>query len=77
MGIVVSMLLFTAGAIMRYAITVEGDGFDMHTAGVILMLVGVVGVVLSIVNWATWGGIGNRTPTTVIGRETVTRETER
>jgi hypothetical protein len=58
MGIVVSLLLFTAGAVMRYAITVQGDGFDMHTAGVILMFVGVVGVILSAINWASWGGIG-------------------
>jgi hypothetical protein len=58
MGIVFSLLLFTAGAVMRYAVTVQGNGFDMHTAGVILMLVGIVGGVLSIVNWATWGGFG-------------------
>lgn len=77
MGIVVSLLMFTAGAIMRYAVTVQGHGFDMHTAGVILMLVGVVGVVLSAVNWATWGGFGHRGPTTVVGtHDTVVRETE-
>ena len=77
MGIVISLLMFTAGAIMRYAVTVQGHGFDMHTAGVILMLVGAVGVVLSAVNWATWGGFGNRAPTTVVGtHDTVIRETE-
>jgi hypothetical protein len=77
MGIVVSLLLFTAGAIMRYAVTVQGNGFDMHTAGVILMLVGVVGAVLSAVNWASWGGIGGGRSTTVVGtHDTVIRERE-
>jgi hypothetical protein len=79
MGIVFSLLLFTAGAVMRYAVTVEGNGFDMHTTGVILMVVGVVGAVLSAINWATWGGIGNyggRGATTVGTTETVTRERE-
>ena len=40
MGIVVSMLLIAAGAIMRYAVTVEGNGFNVGTAGIILMIVG-------------------------------------
>jgi hypothetical protein len=78
MGIVLSLLLFTAGAIMRYAVTVTADGFDLHTAGVILMIVGVVGAVFSAINWATWGGFGaagGRGATTV-GTTTVTRERE-
>lgn len=79
MGIVVSLLMFTAGAIMRYAVTVQGDGFDVHTTGVILMLVGVVGAVFSALNWASWGGFGSyggRTATSVGTTETVTRERE-
>ena len=65
MGIVVSMLMITAGAVMRYAVTVEGDGFNVHTTGVILMVVGVIGALLSIGFWASWGGFGgsNRTVT--------------
>jgi len=61
MGIVISLLLFAVGAIMRYAVTVQGDGFDVHTTGVILMLVGVAGAIFSAINWASWGGIGHRT----------------
>ena len=76
MGIAISLLLFAAGAIMRYAVTVSADGFDLHTAGVILMGVGVVGAVLSALNWATWGGFGSRTATTVGTRDTVVRERE-
>ena len=72
MGIVISMLLFAAGAIMRYAVTVTADGFDLHTAGVILMGVGIVGAVVSAINWASWGGFGSRTGT----RDRVVRETE-
>jgi hypothetical protein len=77
MGIVVSLLLFTAGAIMRYAVTVQGNGFDMHTAGVILMIVGIVGAVLSAVNWASWGGFGGmRRGDVVDTHDTVIRETK-
>ena len=75
MGIVVSMLLIAAGAIMRYAITVQGDGFNVGTVGMILMIVGGIGAVLSIAFWASWGGFGHRT--TVVGTgTTVVRERE-
>lgn len=66
MGIVVSLFMVAAGAIMRYAVTVEGDGFNVGTVGMILMLVGGVGVILSIVFWASWGGFGRHDTTTVV-----------
>jgi hypothetical protein len=58
MGIVISMLAITAGAIMRYAVSAQGQGFNVHTTGMVLMVVGVIGAVLSIAFWASWGGFG-------------------
>ncbi|MDE3202894.1 MAG: hypothetical protein KGQ66_01580 [Acidobacteriota bacterium] len=60
MGIVTSMFLIAVGAIMRFAVTVQGHGFNVHTTGVVLMVVGAVGAVLSIAFWASWGGFGHR-----------------
>ena len=75
MGIVVSMLLIAAGAIMRFAVTAEGDGFNVGTAGMVLMVVGIIGAVLSVAFWASRGGFGHRT--TVVGTDrTVVRERE-
>jgi hypothetical protein len=91
MGIVVSMLVIAVGAIMRFAVTAHAKGFNVHTAGVVLIIVGVVGALLSIGFWASWGGFGhmNRrgtvyggstvvgTPTTVVtGERTIVRERE-
>jgi hypothetical protein len=56
MGIVVSLLLITVGAFMRFALTVQANSFDVHTAGMILIFVGLVGAALSIAYWASWGG---------------------
>lgn len=59
MGIGTSIVLFAIGAILRFAITVNNpDGFDIHMIGVILMIVGAVGAVLSLVFWSSWGGVG-------------------
>ena len=59
MGIVASLFLIAVGAIMRFAVTVHGHGFNVHTTGVILIIVGAVGAVLSIAFWASWGGFGH------------------
>jgi hypothetical protein len=72
MGIVISMLAITAGAIMRYAVSAQGQGFNVHTTGMVLMVVGVIGAVLSIAFWASWGGFartGRRG--TVVGDQAV------
>src|ERR1700728_1114168 len=58
MGIVASLLVIAVGAIMRFAVTVAGHGFNVHTAGVILIIVGIIGAILSIGYRASWGGFG-------------------
>ncbi len=75
MGIVVSMLMIAGGAIMRYAVTVEGDGFNVGTVGMILMVVGGIGAVLSVAYWASWGGFSRRTTVAGTGT-TAVRERE-
>jgi len=61
MGIAVSLLMIAVGAIMRFAVTVKGHGFNVHTTGVVLIVVGIVGAVISVGLWASRGGFGTRT----------------
>jgi len=58
MGITVSMLMIAAGAIMRFAVTAQATGWNVHTTGMVLMVVGAIGAVLSVVYRASWGGFG-------------------
>jgi len=80
MGIIPSLILVAIGAILDFAITVTNShGFNLHTIGVILMIVGGIGFVLSCVFWSSWGGFQRTTTTTgaVTGRrETVVGERE-
>ena len=46
MGIGTSLLLIAVGAILRYAVTASTSGFSIHTAGLILMILGAVGLVV-------------------------------
>jgi predicted lysophospholipase L1 biosynthesis ABC-type transport system permease subunit len=50
-GLVASIVAFAVGAILDFAVTTttEQHGFNIHTVGVILMVVGVVGAVLSLI----------------------------
>jgi hypothetical protein len=66
MGISVSILLAAAGAILLWAVNAEVSGVDLDAVGVILLVVGIIGVALSLVFWSSWGGFGGRRDTTVI-----------
>ena len=35
-----------------------GHGFNIHTIGIILLVVGAIGVLLSMIFWSSWGGVG-------------------
>ena len=61
-GLVASIIAFAVGAVLDFALTVGSDqhGFDVHTVGVILMIVGVVGALLSVVGFVAGGGIFRR-----------------
>ena len=56
MGISVSILLFAVGAILTWAVTATTNGIDINTVGVILLVVGLLGLVLSMLFWSSWGG---------------------
>jgi Flp pilus assembly protein protease CpaA len=58
MGIGVSIFLIAVGAILAFAVTAEVSGLDISTVGWILMIVGALGMLLSIIFWSTWGGTG-------------------
>jgi hypothetical protein len=65
MGIGVSLILVAAGAILTWAVSATVSGLNIHTVGVILMVVGAIGLVLSLMFWSSWGGFGSRSATVV------------
>ena len=51
-GMVLSAIAAAAGAIMYWAITYQGTGFRLSTVGVILMIAGAFGFVVSAIVFA-------------------------
>jgi hypothetical protein len=60
MGISVSILLIAVGAILTWGVTAQAEGLDVNAIGVILMIVGVLGLVISLIFWSSWGGFHRR-----------------
>jgi hypothetical protein len=48
MAIGTSLFLIAVGAILRYAVEATVAGVDIQTAGLILMIIGVVGLVIGL-----------------------------
>jgi len=67
MGTGVSLILIAVGAILTWAVNATVSGLNINTVGVILMIVGAAGLVLSLMFWSSWGGPGGaRRRTTVV-----------
>jgi hypothetical protein len=55
-----SLVLIAVGAVLRFAVHVATSGFNIHTIGVILMIVGGVGFILSVLWMTMWADRRNR-----------------
>jgi len=58
MGLGVSLILIAVGAVLAWAVHVSTSGFNIHTVGYILLVVGIIGALLSLVFWSSWAGPG-------------------
>ena len=49
-----SIVLIAIGAILKWAVTAHVNGFDIQTAGTVLFVVGLVGLVLALFYTFWW-----------------------
>jgi hypothetical protein len=60
-GIGVSVFLMAVGAVMTFALETDAEGINLDTVGIILMIVGAIGLLVSLLFWrdaAPWAGRG-------------------
>jgi len=53
-GTGVSLFFIAIGAILAFAVDTNTEGFNLDAAGVILMVIGVIGLLWSLVAWDDW-----------------------
>ena len=66
MGLGVSLLLIAVGAILVWGLQSDVAGISEDAIGVILMIVGAAGLILSMMFWSSWGGMGGRRRSTYV-----------
>ncbi len=66
MGLGASLFLIAAGAILIWGVTGEIASLDVDAIGVILMVIGIIGLVLSMIFWSSWGGFQGRRRATYV-----------
>jgi hypothetical protein len=57
-----SIFVIAVGAILKYALTADVSGVDIQTVGVILMLVGILGLILSLLYTFLWSNQQQQPP---------------
>ena len=61
MGLVVSLILVAVGAILAWAVHSTSGSVDVNTVGYIILVVGLIGLVLDLLLWESWGpGLARR-----------------
>jgi uncharacterized membrane protein len=68
----VSIFLLVVGAVLYFAVEVTTSGFSIHTVGIILMIAGALGLVLSLLFWSSFSPY--RRGSTVVGGDTIVEE---
>ena len=58
MGFGVGLILTAVGAILAWAVTSSPNGVNIHTVGYILLVIGILGMLVSLVFWSSWAGPG-------------------
>ena len=58
MGLGVGLILAAVGAVLAFAVDTTVSGVNIHTIGWILLIVGIIGIVLSMIFWSSWAGPG-------------------
>jgi predicted membrane channel-forming protein YqfA (hemolysin III family) len=74
MSIGASIFLLVVGAILTFAVDVTAEGFNINTVGIILMVAGVIGLLLSLLFWSSFSPYRRRSVGTTLPEERVVEE---
>jgi len=66
MGLGVSLFLIAIGLILWLAVSAEVSGIDINMVGLILVIIGAIGLLISMIFWSTWGGVGGWRRDTIV-----------
>lgn len=68
-GIGGSLFLIALGAVLYWAVSVEAEGFSINTIGLILLIVGVIGLILTMIMTASTNEAERDSGVTIVERD--------
>ncbi len=74
MTIAAAIFLLAIGAILRYATNIHAEGISLDTVGLILMIAGALGLILSFFQEAIWSDRTRRRDRELLADEEVRRD---
>jgi len=77
MGIGTSIFLIAIGAILRFAVTATVSGISVHTVVTILLVVGIIGLIISLLWTTIWADRSRPVDRTYVDRGPADREVVR
>jgi len=54
-----SLLLLAVGAVLAFAVDYAVQGVELYTVGIILMVVGAIGLLMSLLFWTSFAPFGH------------------
>jgi hypothetical protein len=51
----ISIAIIAIGAVLTFAVEREAEGINVDAVGIIMMIMGIVGLVVSALFWSSWG----------------------
>ncbi len=51
-----ALVLIAIGAVLRWAVNVETSVINIHLAGLIILIVGIIGLIVALIIWFTHRG---------------------
>ncbi len=60
MGLGTSLFLIAVGAVLRWAVSATTSGINLHTVGLIVLIVGLIGLAISLFWMLAWNDRARR-----------------
>ena len=64
-----SIVLIAVGAILKWAVTAHVSGINLQTAGTVLLIVGIIGLILAVIYTFVWSRRTATATTTYVPRD--------
>jgi hypothetical protein len=72
-GVGASLVSMAVGGVLAWAVSADIEGINLNMVGLILLVVGAIGLLVSLIFWSSWGAAGPWRRETVVREDVIDR----